>query len=331
MKVLVLGGAGYIGSQAVRALSARGHQVWVYDNLSMGHRQSVPSNQLIIGDLADQALLDHTLLLHQIEAVMHFAAFAYVGESVHHPDKYYQNNVVNTLHLFDALKRHHIRKIVFSSSCATYGIPATIPITEETQQHPINPYGRTKLIIEQALADYAQAYGWSYAALRYFNASGASADGSLGEDHTPETHLIPLVFHAIQGKIPYLEIFGDDYPTPDGTCIRDYIHVEDLASAHVLALEKLADRTHLKLNLGIGQGYSVKKVIETVEKITGKKVPIRISPRRAGDPPELIAAPAKAIRELNWKPRYIDLESIIETAWRWHRDHPNGYGKMSKS
>jgi UDP-glucose-4-epimerase GalE len=325
MKVLVIGGAGYIGSHTVRQLVARGHEVWVYDNLSLGHRQAVSPDQLLIGDLKDADHLDHALLIYRIEAVMHFAACANVGESVTHPAKYYQNNVVNTLNLLDRMRRHSIQRFVFSSTCATYGIPERVPITEETPQQPINPYGRTKLMIEQALADYCSAYGLGYAALRYFNASGAAADGSIGEDHSPETHLIPLVFQNILGIRPHLEIFGTDYPTPDGTCIRDYIHVDDLADAHILALEKLEPGSALKYNLGIGRGYSVREVIQMAEAISGKKVNVKEGPRRPGDPAELVASPAKVMRELGWKPDYLELDRILETAWNWHRTHPRGY------
>jgi UDP-glucose-4-epimerase GalE len=327
MNVLVTGGAGYIGSHTVKKLLQRGHQPWVYDNLSMGHRQAVPADRLIVADLKDVDRLDHFLMIHRIEAVIHFAASAFVGESVTQPGKYYQNNVVNTLNLLDRLRKHGISRFVFSSTCATYGVPSQIPISEETPQVPINPYGRTKLMIEAALADYAQAYRWGYAALRYFNAAGASPDNDIGEDHNPETHLIPLIFQTLLGQRPHIEVFGTDYPTPDGTCIRDYIHVDDLADAHILALEKLQPGSELKLNLGIGQGYSVREVIRIAEQISGCKVPMKESPRRPGDPPELVAAPGKAIQTLGWSPRYRDLESLLDTAWNWHRTHPKGFSK----
>jgi UDP-glucose 4-epimerase len=327
MRILVIGGAGYIGSHTVRILLARGHDVWVYDSLVFGHTTAVPEGKLIRGDLADADRLDQALLAHRIEAVVHFAAFAYVGESVTNPAKYYQNNFANTLTLFHRMKRHGIDRLVFSSTCATYGTPERVPITEDTPQNPINPYGRTKLMVEQALADYAPAYKWGYAALRYFNASGAAADGSIGEDHNPETHLIPLAILAAMGKRPHIEIFGTDYPTPDGTCIRDYIHVDDLGEAHALALEKLTPGSEFKVNLGIGRGYSVREVIDTVEKVTCLKVPVKEGPRRAGDPAELVANPAKAMKELGWKPKYLELEAIIETAWNWHRQHPDGFPK----
>jgi UDP-glucose-4-epimerase GalE len=263
--------------------------------------------------------------MHRIEAVVHFAAFTYVGESVKDPRKYYQNNLVNTLNLMDSLRRQRINRFVFSSTAATYGTPQRVPMSEDEPQSPINPYGASKLAVERALADYAAAYNWGFAALRYFNASGAAADGSIGEDHDPETHLIPLVIFAAMGKRPHIEIFGTDYPTPDGTCIRDYIHVEDLAEAHLLALEKLQPGQGLHYNLGIGRGYSVREVIRTVEEVTGKTVPVKEGARRAGDPPALVASSDKIQRELGWRPEYTELRPIVETAWNWHRTHPRGY------
>jgi UDP-glucose 4-epimerase len=326
MRILVVGGAGYIGSHAVRALSAAGHDVWVFDNLSYGHAAAVNGDRLIRADLADSAALDHTLMIHRIEGVMHFAAFAFVGESVRDPGLYYRNNLVNGLQLLDACRRNGVKRFVFSSTCATYGIPETVPITEATPQRPINPYGNTKLAFEWALADYAHAYGLGYAALRYFNASGASADGTIGEDHDPETHLIPLVLQVALGQRPHIEIFGTDYPTPDGTCIRDYIHVEDLASAHLLALEKIKDGEGLKYNVGTGLGYSVRELIKMSEEVTGKKITVKEGPRRPGDPAELVASSTKIRQELGWKPRYPELGGILETAWNWHKKHPRGYG-----
>jgi UDP-glucose-4-epimerase GalE len=325
MRILITGGAGYIGSHAVRLFLARGHDVWIYDNLSQGHRSAVPVDRLIVGDLAEVHRLDQAIIAHRIEAVIHFAAFTYVGESVREPGKYYQNNLVNTLNLMECLRRNGVGRLVFSSTAATYGVPERVPIPEDAPQQPINPYGTSKLLIERALSDYAGAYGWGYAVLRYFNAAGASADGRIGEDHDPETHLIPLAIQAVLGQRPCFEIFGADYPTPDGTCIRDFIHVDDLAAAHLAALEMLAPGKGLCFNLGIGQGYSVREVLRTVEAVTGKPVSVKVGPRRPGDPPALVACSQKIQQELGWKPRYTDLRSIIETAWNWHRQHPKGY------
>jgi UDP-glucose 4-epimerase len=325
MRILVTGGAGYIGSHAVRLFLERGHDIWVYDSLALGHRSAVPAERLVVGDLNEAHRIDQVLVERRIDAVVHFAAWAAVGESVQDPAKYYQNNLVNTLNLMECLRRAGITRFVFSSTAATFGVPERMPITEETVQRPINPYGRTKLAIEHALADYAHAYQWGYAALRYFNASGASADGTIGEDHDPETHLIPLVILAAMGRRPHIEVFGTDYPTPDGTCVRDYIHVDDLAEAHLLALEKLQPGRGMGYNLGIGRGYSVREVIRTVEEVTGKKVPVKEGPRRPGDPPVLVASSVKIQQELGWKPRYTDLRQIVETAWRWHSTNPKGY------
>jgi UDP-glucose 4-epimerase len=325
MRILVTGGAGYIGSHAVRLFLARGHEVWVYDNLSMGHRQAVPADRLIVGDLSEIPQLEHAVLIHRIEAVVHFAAFAFVGESVKDPGKYYKNNLVNTLTLMECLRRSGVSRFVFSSTCATYGVPIKVPITEDEPQRPINPYGIGKLAVEHALADYAAAYGWAYAALRYFNAAGACPDGAIGEDHDPETHLIPLVLQTALGLRPHVEIFGTDYPTSDGTCVRDYIHVDDLAEAHLLALEHLQPGQGMRYNLGIGKGYTVREVIQTAQEVTGKKIVVKEGPRRHGDPPILVASAEKIRNELGWKPRYTELRPIIETAWIWHRKHPRGY------
>ena len=326
MRILVTGGAGYIGSHTVKQLIARGHEVTVFDNMSAGHRAAVPAERLVCGDLRDIDHVDHLLVVNRIEAVVHFAAHCYVGESVKEPAKYYTNNLIYTLNLIERCRRNSVQKFVFSSTCATYGTPTAVPITEEEKQFPINPYGNTKLAVEHALADYAAAYPFGYFALRYFNAAGASPDGTIGEDHDPETHLIPLVIQAAMGKRPHVEIFGTDYPTPDGTCIRDYIHVDDLADAHIRALDKIVAGSRLAFNVGIGRGYSVREVIATVESVTGKKVPVKEGPRRAGDPAELVANASKIRRELGWAPTYTELRSIVETAWNWHRNHPNGYG-----
>jgi UDP-glucose 4-epimerase len=326
MNILVTGGAGYIGSHAVRLFREQGHQVWVLDNLIYGHSQAVPSSCLIQADLADGQAVENALR-RDIDAVVHFAAFCYVGESVRDPENYYQNNLANTLNLLRAMRRCGVTRIVFSSTCATYGIPLQVPITEEEPQKPINPYGRAKLAVEWALADYAAAYGFGYAALRYFNAAGAHPSGEIGEDHDPETHLIPLALQAAQGLRPHLEIYGTDYPTPDGTCIRDYIHIVDLAEAHLLALLRLAPGKGLHYNLGIGRGYSVREVIRACEEESGQRIPVVEGPRRPGDPPALVAASERAQRELGWQPKYTDLQSIVATAWCWHRAHPRGYGQ----
>lgn len=325
MRILVTGGAGYIGSHTVKQLLARGHDVIVFDNLSAGHREAVPAERLVVGDLRDVDHVDHLLVVNRIEAIVHFAAHCYVGESVTDPAKYYANNLVHALNLIDRCRRNGIQKFVFSSTCATYGIPASVPIAETEKQAPINPYGNTKLAVERALFDYAGAYPFGFCALRYFNASGASSDGTIGEDHDPETHLIPIVLQVALGQRSHLDIFGTDYPTPDGTCIRDYIHVDDLALAHILAIEKLAAGDKLAFNVGIGKGYSVREVVETAQAVTGKAVAVKEGPRRAGDPPVLVANADKIRRELGWKAAYTDLQSIVETAWNWHKSHPNGY------
>jgi UDP-glucose 4-epimerase len=325
MRILVTGGAGYIGSHTVRLLLDRGHQVWAFDNLCAGHKEAVPTGRLIEGDLVDRDRLDHALVEHQIDAVVHFAAFTDVGESVRDPGRYYSNNVVNTLRLLEILRRHGISRFVFSSTAATYGIPKKIPISEEEELRPINPYGQGKLVVEKTLEAYARAYDWGVTSLRYFNAAGGAADGSLGEDHEPETHLIPIVLQSALGRRPHVEIFGTDYDTPDGSCVRDYIHVEDLAEAHRLALERLQAGCACCYNLGIGRGYSVREVIRTAESITGRTVPLREAARRPGDPPVLVASAAKIRRELGWQPRYGELESIMDTAWKWHRAHPHGF------
>jgi len=309
----------------MRLFAERGHEVWVYDNLCQGHERAVPPGRLIKGDLADTHALECALRQHDLEAVIHFAAFAFVNESVQDPAKYYRNNLVGTLNLLDAMRRCRVARIVFSSTCATYGVPEKVPITEDEPQKPINPYGRTKLAIEWALADYAAAYGLGYAALRYFNAAGASPEGDLGEDHDPEPHLIPLVLQVALGQRPSIQVFGTDYPTPDGTCVRDYIHVNDLAEAHLLALGCLEPGRGLAYNLGIGKGYSVREVVQTCEDVTGRRITTVEGPRRPGDPPVLVASPERALRELGWKPHFTDLREIVKTAWRWHQGHPHGY------
>lgn len=329
MNILVSGGAGYVGSHTSRLLARAGHQIWVYDNLVAGHRDAVAPERLIVGDLADRERLVAVMRDKQIDAVFHFAAFALVGESVAHPDRYYQNNVVGSLNLLEAMRAADVRRIIFSSTTATYGVPQQIPITETERQEPINPYGFSKLVIERALRDYARAYDFSYAALRYFNAAGASPDGDIGEDHTPESHLIPIVLQVALGQRDHITIFGDDYPTPDGTCIRDYIHVDDLGSAHILALAQLEPGKGIEVNLGTGQGHSVRQVIEACRRVSGCPIPEVIGERRPGDPPELVADSSKAQQLLQWTPQYTDIEAIVATAWKWHQRHPHGYASRT--
>lgn len=330
MKILVVGGAGYIGSHAVKLLREHGHEVWVFDNLGRGHAGSVPAEILVKGDLGDEAGIERALGDHGIEAVMHFAAYALVPESVSDPAEYYRNNVVGSLNLLDAMRAVGVRRLVFSSTCAVYGETES-PIREDAPKAPINPYGFTKLVIERALADYAAAYGIGYAALRYFNACGAAEDGSIGEDHDPETHLIPLVLQVVLGQRESISVFGTDYPTADGSCVRDYIHVEDLAEAHRLALEKIEPGKGLVLNLGTGRGYSVREVIEAARRVTGHPIPEVERPRRAGDPAELYADPRAAREALGWEARYTEINRIMESAWRWHQSYPRGYsgGRVS--
>ena len=325
MKILVTGGAGYVGSHTARLLSSAGHEVWIYDNLCKGHRGAALPGRLIVGELADQPHLERVLAEKTIDAVMHFAAFALVGESVENPALYYQNNVATALTLLEAMRRQAVDKFVFSSTTATYGAPERMPIRETERQNPINPYGFTKLVVERALSDYSRAYGLGYAALRYFNACGATPTGDLGEDHDPESHLIPIVLQVALGQRERIAIYGDDYPTPDGTCIRDYIHVDDLGAAHVKALEQLDPGTELKLNLGTGKGTSVREIIDACRRVTGHPIPEVIGPRRPGDPPELVADSSLAKHTLDWQPRYTDVDELIATAWRWHQSHPHGY------
>ena len=329
MRILVTGGAGYIGSHAARLFARRGHDVWVLDNLSRGHAAAALPGRLIVADLANQQATEAALERHDIEAVVHFAAFTYVGESVREPSLYYNNNFATTLGLLDAMRRQGVRRFVFSSTAAVYGTPKQVPIDEDAALEPINPYGRAKLAVENALADYATAYGLGYTALRYFNAAGACPMAELGEDHDPETHLIPLVLQAALGRRPSINVFGTDYPTADGTCVRDYVHVEDLAEAHLLALEAVEFGSGRAYNLGTGQGYSVREVIEVCQEVSGREVPVTFGPRRAGDPATLIASGERTRRELGWKPRFADLRSIVQTALRWHERHPEGYVPQS--
>ena len=319
MAVLVTGGAGYVGSHTVKRLRASGAEVVVLDTLERGHAELVRGAELIRGDIADTALLDRIFASASIDAVLHFAAYASVEESMRHPDRYWRNNVDGTRSLLDAMVRAGTRKIVFSSTCATYGIPEKLPLTEDHPQRPVNPYGETKVEVERMLAEFDGKHGLRSMSFRYFNAAGADPEGEIGEWHDPETHLIPLVLDAAIGKRDRVSIFGTDYPTPDGTCIRDYIHVSDLADAHVLGLERLdAGHSSEVFNLGNGTGFSVRQVIDTAERVTGRTIPRREEPRRDGDPPALVGSSEKARRVLGWSPRHADLETIVATAWGWH-------------
>ncbi|MBM7645168.1 UDP-glucose 4-epimerase [Scopulibacillus daqui] len=326
MTVLVTGGAGYIGSHTVLYLKERGIDVVVIDNMKKGHRPAVLDVPMYTGDLADGSTLDEIFQKHDIDSVIHFAADSLVGESVEDPLRYYENNVNGTLQLFKKMLEHSVKKIVFSSTAAVYGEPKSIPIRESDPTFPANPYGETKLAIEKMLKWADQAYGLKSVCLRYFNAAGADPKGRIGEDHQPETHLIPIVLQAALGQRDHVAIYGEDYPTEDGSCVRDYIHVIDLAQAHYLALKKL-DQTNESgiYNLGNGQGFSVKQVIEACRRVTDKDIKAIASPRRAGDPAVLIASSQKAEEELGWKPQYTSLDTIVEHAWQWHQNHPNGY------
>ncbi len=326
MNIFVTGGAGYVGSHCVRGLCDGGHKVVVYDNLSKGHRQSVDKRAtLIVGDLADSPLLNQTLAQGHFDAVMHFAAFAEVGESVAQPLLYYRNNVINSVSLLEAMRARGIRKIVFSSSCAVYGVPPAVPITEDMPRNPINPYGRTKLAMEWLLQDSANGWGLGATALRYFNAAGAALDGSMGEDHDPESHLIPRVLQVALGQADDIRIFGIDYPTLDGSCIRDYVHVADLSDIHRVAIETQAEGQFRCYNVGTGRGFSVKEVIEAAREVTGHDIPAAPAARREGDPPQLYADPTRITTELGWQPTYTDIRQTVETAWNWHRTHTNGF------
>jgi len=325
MRVLVCGGAGYIGSNMTAMLNAAGIEPTVFDNLSTGHRSAVQQAEFVQGDLADYELLLKTLNKYKIDVVMHFAALIEVGESVQQPIKYYRNNVSSTQNLLAAMEAVGVEKFVFSSSAAVYGMPQELPITEDAPKQPVNPYGETKLAVERMCRYQSRAGKLRYATLRYFNAAGAGGNGRLGEDHRPESHLIPLTIQAALGKRSAIEIYGTDYPTPDGTCIRDYIHIEDLCRAHLLALAKLDDEKELIYNLGNGKGYSVRQVIETVKKVSGKDFEVMESGRRLGDAPVLTSDATKAKEELGWKPELPELKKIIATAWQWHNSHPDGY------
>ena len=321
MRVLITGGAGYIGSHAAKALAQAGHEGVVYDNLATGHRWAVKWGPFEYGDINDTATLIEVMRRHRIEAVLHFAARSYVGESATRPDIYYRTNVAGSLSVLEAMRAVGVGKIVFSSTCATYGARNAMPLVEGMPQTPINPYGRTKLMVEEILADYASAYGIAAMVLRFFNAAGADPDGELGEEHAPETHLVPLILQAAAGLRPEIQLFGDDYPTADGTCVRDYVHVTDLGATHLAALSHLAAGTMAAYNLGSGQGFSVREVLSAAERITGRTVPVRVVARRPGDPPRLVADTAAASAALGWAPRHSDLDSIIRTTWAWMTQH----------
>lgn len=325
MNVLVCGGAGYIGSNMTAMLAREGHNPVVFDNLSKGHKDAIKEVPFVQGDLADFDLLIDTFKKYNIEAVMHFAAFIEVGESVSQPLRYYHNNLCNVHNLLSAMEKAGVKKFVFSSTAAVFGIPETFPITEELEKAPINPYGDTKLAVEKMCHFQSLTGNLNYAVLRYFNACGAGQSGTIGEDHSPESHLIPLIIQAAMGKRQDIKIFGTDYPTPDGTCVRDYIHIEDLCKAHLLALSKLDTETELIYNLGNGTGYSVREVIETVKKVSGKDFKVTEEGRRPGDPPVLTADASKARKELGWSTDFPDLESIVQSAWKWHTENPDGY------
>jgi UDP-glucose 4-epimerase len=324
MRILVTGGAGYIGSTVAAQLLELGHSVVVIDDLRRGHRAAVPSGaELVVGNVGDSEALERAFSAGAVDAVMHFAALAEVGESMKSPAAYFGNNTSNTLRLLEGMLANSVTKIVFSSTAAVFGSPERTPIEETAPKRPTNPYGESKLQVEQMLAWFHQIHGLRYATLRYFNVAGGSPN--RGEDHHPESHLIPRILQVALGQHKSIKIFGDDYPTPDGTCVRDYIHVSDLAQAHVLALGALENRAPLIYNLGNGKGFSVQEVVETARRVTGDAIPAEIEARRPGDPPVLVASSEKIIRELGWKPKYAALETIIASAWEWHRTHPKGY------
>lgn len=327
MNVLVTGGAGYIGSCAVRGLLNDGHSVVVMDNLYRGHRQAVPQTVPFYQiDLAQTDEIEKILTNHKIDVVLHFAALIFVGESVRDPLRYYANNTAGAISLLTAMDRVGVNRFIFSSTAATYGNPEEIPIVETARQAPINPYGRSKWFVEQILQDYSAVRPkFAFAAFRYFNVAGAVADGTIGEDHDPETHLVPNILFAAIDPSKKFSVFGTDYPTPDGTCVRDYVHVEDLISAHLLAMNALEDGDRRFYNLGIGHGYSVKEILTASEEVMGQKLSVEYGPRREGDPATLFASSEKAQKELGWKPKFTDVKSVIQTAWNWHRNHPNGY------
>jgi UDP-glucose 4-epimerase len=327
MAILVTGGLGYVGSHAVKQLVDRGEEVVSLDNLVYGHKEAACGSEVVVGDIGDRDLLRKVISSHKIDSVMHFAAFAAVGESVADPKKYYVNNISNSLAMLDVMLEFGVQMMIFSSSAATFGEPTVIPIPEDHPKDPTNPYGRSKLMLEEILKEYEHAYGLRSISLRYFNASGADPSGLIGEDHTPEHHLVPIVLQVALGQREKVSVFGTDWPTKDKTCVRDYIHVTDLAQAHLLGLDALRQgKGTTQYNLGNGMGYSVLEVIQTSEEVTGRAIKWEATPRRPGDPAVLVASSEKISRELGWKPQFPDLKTIIQTAWDWHGKHPNGYG-----
>ena len=325
MRILVTGGAGYVGSACLRHLIEAGHEPLAYDNMCEGHPEAVPGDRLVDGDIADTDSLIKAMKDHGAEAVMHFAAATYVGESVTNPDYHYSNNIAGTLSLLRAMREVGVNRMLFSSTCATYGDNPEPPMNEESAQIPCSPYARTKLSVEWMIRDFSHAYGLGFTLLRYFNAAGADPDGQYGEDHDPETHIIPLVLEVPLGKREKILIFGNDYPTEDGTCVRDYVHTSDLASAHLLAIEATTPHTGEVYNIGTGNGNSVMDIHRACEKVTGSKIPLEVVDRRPGDAPALVADPVKLKSQLGWKPKFDNIEAVVETAWRWHSAHPNGY------
>lgn len=325
MNILVTGGAGYVGSACLRHLTAEGHNPVAYDNLVEGHPIAVDGATLVVGDIADTDLMIQTLRDYEVEAVMHFAAATYVGESVSNPEYHYRNNIGGTLSLLNAMRTAEVKQMLFSSTCATYGMNPVCPMAEDAVQDPCSPYARTKLAIEWMIKDFSHAYGLGYTLLRYFNAAGASPDGKFGEYHNPETHLIPLVLEVPLGKRTDIKLFGDDYPTEDGGCVRDYVHIDDLASAHLAAIQTTTPDTHEVFNIGTGNGVSVFEIHAACEQVTGKTIPYEVLGRRPGDPPALVANPEKLMSELGWSPSYTNIEETISTAWKWHTRYPSGY------